>query len=134
MAGKPDRLDVSPRFIEFVKEAKAQDRFLKDLANKEFFFLSLALGLNEKDKRPLTQREGFVRAEYLHESDMALLKAVALSVTEDIAVVSSTEQVFGIAEEFAMGGLDHFRELVLEQPGSLVRKLSGLARKACGKK
>jgi hypothetical protein len=134
MAGKPDRLDVTPRFAEFAKEARAQDPFLKDLANKEFFFLAMALGVNNKDRRPLTQREGFVRAEYLHESDHALLKAVALSATEDMTVLQSAEQIFGIAEEYAMGGLEHFKALVLEQPGSLVRKLSDLARAACSPK
>lgn len=134
MPGKPDRLDVTPRFVEFVKEARAQDPFLKELANKEFFFLSMALGLSHKDKRPLTQREGFVRAEYLQESDRALLKAVAIVESQDMAVLQNTEQIFGLAEEYAMGGLDHFKALVLEQPGSLVRKLSDLARVACSKK
>lgn len=134
MAGKPDRLDVTPRFVEFAKEARTQDPFLKDLANKDFFFLAMALGINNKTQRPLTQREGFVRAEYLHESDHALLKAVALSTTKDMTILQDTEKIFGIAEEYAMGGLEHFKALVLEQPGSLVRKLSDLARVASGKK
>lgn len=126
MPNNPTRLHISQKFEKMIAEARSYDVFFKELENKNIFFLALLIGYSKKIKLPLGKKEGFVRAEYLNETDDALLKAVAVADTKGIKVINDLTKVYAIAEEYANGATEHLRALIFDDPASFTKKFAAM--------
>jgi dnd system-associated protein 4 len=92
--------------------------------NKDIFMLAASVGFSKKNKKPLEpgKKEG-IRLEVFTEKDRDLLKAIALAHTNDIHVLAKqpddiiSPQVLTIAEQYAHGGIEELRALLIEKPG-----------------
>ena len=122
---QPDRLyiDVKDRVLY---EELNKDVFisaeLKETKSK--FFYAMSIGFKNKIRQPLDAKDGYVRAEYLHPKDEAIMNAVAIYATDDVNIITNREKVFNIVEEYAHAGIRLLHNAINSgQPGSYYKKL-----------
>src|SRR6476620_11363999 len=73
---------------------------------KDVFMWSMLLGVRAGERRPLERREVIFRwGQFSAEIDVPLIKAVALAMEGDVAVLASRNAMLTTAEEFANGGV-----------------------------
>jgi len=72
---------------------------------KDQFLLAMAFGFKSNLSEPLKAKDGFFNSRDLHPEDWALLNAVAMYQTGTVAVISNTDEVFEIAQEYAHAGI-----------------------------
>lgn len=92
---------------------------------KDVFVIAACLGYNNnrRKKFPSGKVASTIRSEVFTDKDRSLLKAIALAATDDINVLEKksdeaiSPEVLTIAEEYAHGGIEEIRNLVVEQPG-----------------
>jgi len=90
---------------------------------KEQFLFAMAYGFENKIKRPLKKKEGFIRKEYLRDEDIALMNAVALSDSGSVEILDNKAKVFEIAEEYAHAGIKLiYAEVTSVEPGSFHKR------------
>jgi hypothetical protein len=84
----------------------------------------MSIGFKNKIRQPLDTKDGYVRAEYLHPRDEALMNAVAIYATDDVNIITDREMVFYIVEEYAHAGIRLlYNSINSGQPGSYYKKL-----------
>lgn len=98
---------------------------ISDLQNKHLFMLALVLGYKHKKNPNISRKHsgGYCRVETLSEEDKALIKAIAITESKDINILSSIKEQYLIAEKFANGGIVILKEIVNE-PGDFFVNLS----------
>lgn len=100
------------------------DSVFSGKGNKDVFMMALVVGYYHKARVELTNREGFVRVEYLKDKDRSIMKAVAVAETGSLDVLVDKKQVHIIAEEYAAGGMELLIDMVFRGGyGSFVKKL-----------
>ncbi len=122
---KVDRLFVDKKDLDLFNRLKEKDSPFAGCSNKEIFLAAMVTGFFEGSKLELQTREGYVREEYLHPQDKALINAIAVSEAGDLKVLLDKQKVFSIAEEYATGGivLLKAKALSLDEYGSYAKKL-----------
>ena len=95
---KEDRKLYSRLNSEDMLNEKSRDR-------KEQFIFALSYGFKNNVKRPLVNKEGFIRSDYLTEFDQALIKAVAIYDSKSIDILNSINDIYTIAEQYAHAGI-----------------------------
>jgi len=126
MNGKPpDRLFIDVKDRELYEELNNDVFICTELKEaKTKFFYAMAIGFKNKIRQPLDSKDGYVRAEYLHPKDEALMNAVAIYATDDVNIITNRDKVFNIVEEYAHAGIRLLYDAVNSgQPGSYYKKL-----------
>lgn len=103
------RVSIDGTFHDLYKELsdgngpeKAPFRTMKDV-----FMLAACLGFRRGERKPLSGRKQqiFHWAQFSEQVDAPILKAIAISTTNDILVLAHYDQIVQIAEEYANGGI-----------------------------
>ncbi|NMC85961.1 MAG: hypothetical protein GYA58_11805 [Anaerolineaceae bacterium] len=85
---------------------------------KDIFMFSTCLGFQKRIRKKLSPgKKTTIRLEVFTESDIALLKSIAIAETGDIKVLGNTGDILTIAEEYAYSGIQDLKELLLDQGG-----------------
>ncbi len=95
---------------------------------KNIFMLAIFIGYNEEKRIPLGKDKEliFAWAQFSHEDDVPLLRALALAETEDVEVLMDQDRILTIAEEYANGGIIEIRKQVEDMPGDRITNLVDL--------
>ena len=95
---------------------------------KNIFMLAIFIGYNEEKRIPLGKDKEmiFAWARFSPEEDVPLLRALALSETEDIEVLTDQDRILTIAEEYANGGIIEIQKQVEDMPGDRITNLVDL--------
>jgi len=82
---------------------------------KDVFLLAACLGLQVGRRTPLKQRQELVLTSYLNnQSDLAVLRAIAIAETGQVEVVANHNDLLTIAEEYANTGFEELKRRVLQ--------------------
>ncbi|HEY8362751.1 MAG TPA: hypothetical protein VIK77_07680 [Tissierellaceae bacterium] len=98
----PDRINIDKNDRELYN--KLSKEIFEGKTRKEQFLFAMAIGFKNGIMRPLKTKEGFFLIKDLRPEDEALLNAVAMFV-KGPEILSSKEEVFKIAEEYAHAGI-----------------------------
>ncbi len=105
MPAKPDRLYMDRDSDKRLYDRLDNESLLK-ADRKEQFLLAMAFGFRHGSRIPLRAREGLFLTQVMHPEDEALLDALAVHASDgDLTVLADRGKVYGIAEEYAHGGL-----------------------------
>ncbi len=121
-----------PTYIALTKPRENENR--QELSPfesmKNIFMLATFVGYNEEKRIPLGKDKEmiFAWARFSPEEDVPLLRALALSETEDIEVLTDQDQILTIAEEYANGGITEIQKQVEDMPGDRITNLVDLLR------
>lgn len=97
---------------------------------KDVFIWAVALGV-QSGRRLLLEgkRTQIFRWDQLSQDlDVPVLKALAVSETEDVELLVQEEQILRIAEEYANAGIREIRDTLVDQPGQPLWNLVGRVR------
>jgi hypothetical protein len=100
-----DRLFIDSDDRRKYEEIKKVIDFLSDKDTKDLFIFAMLNGFKNNQRKQLNRREGFVRTEYLHDQDLAIIKSIAINY-ESFDILTDLDNVFKIAEELAHAGID----------------------------
>ncbi|HET6350844.1 MAG TPA: hypothetical protein VFG89_01785 [Coriobacteriia bacterium] len=78
--------------------------------NKDAFLFAMSYGFAHGMRKPFRDRYGFVLSKYFNEEDHCLMAAVAMAGRDEISEDFSMDEAYGIAEEYARGGIGLLRE------------------------
>lgn len=120
-----DRLYVERADVNSFNRLKENDSPFAGCQNKEIFLAAMVFGFYQGVKVDLKSKEGYVREEYLHPEDKALINAIAILEEGDLKVLLDKQKVYSIAEKYATGGIEGLkaRALGIEEYGSYSKKL-----------
>ncbi|HYV07814.1 MAG TPA: hypothetical protein VFB82_24695 [Blastocatellia bacterium] len=106
--------EVYKRLTEGTDPVSVPFRTMKDV-----FMYAAALGYQLGEPRRLTGKRLtiFRWAQFTPQTDIPLLKAVAIASSGDVNVLRSEEQVLSIAEEYANAGIHELRRRLLDEQG-----------------
>ena len=95
---------------------------------KNIFMLATFIGYNEEKRVPLEKDKEmiFAWARFSSEEDIPLLRALALTETENVEVLTDQNQILTIAEEYANGGVIEIQKQVEDMPGDRITNLVDL--------
>ncbi|MBG0785964.1 MAG: hypothetical protein H0S79_12780 [Anaerolineaceae bacterium] len=120
-----DRIFVEGRVIEQFRSLTAQPTKNSTVLQQPFlelkdaFLWAVAMGVNYGKRRPLEgKKEGlFLWVRINSSTELPCLKMVALSESKDIHVLTDTQQIQQIAEEYANEGIRIIKERLVDKPG-----------------
>ncbi len=96
--------------------------------NKDIFMLAACLGFQSGRRSKLpTGPKNDIRQSIFAESDLALLKAIAIAETNDVIVLSEPGEILRIAEEYAHTGIHDAKAYLLDERGRPLWNLIALA-------
>jgi len=86
---------------------------------KDVFMWAACLGHRMGERRPLTGKRLviFRWAQFTPQTDVHLLKALAIADSGDVNVLLSQDEILSIAEEYANAGIHELRASVLDEYG-----------------
>ena len=95
---------------------------------KNIFMLAAFIGYHEEKQVPLGKDKEmiFAWAQFSRDTDVPLLRALALTVTSDIDVLTDQERILTIVEEYANGGIIEIQNQVEDMPGDRITNLVDL--------
>jgi len=103
---------------------------------KDLFVLAACTGFinNKRKSLPKSGKKGEILWEHISKENKMALDCLALAETSDLSVLidSDNEHIkkkIKIAEEYANGGIEIIKNLVLEKPGSPLDNLIGYINK-----
>jgi len=94
----------------------------KGYRNKDVFILAMCLGYRLGVKKELQKREAYFEDRDLTSEDKTIMKALAASKLGLESVVDK-RQVYGLAEQFAAGGIAELHDTCFSQFGSFEKQL-----------
>lgn len=93
---------------------------LEATPNKEIFFLTMALGMNEPEKLP-TKKTGWILFKTFDTSDQALIQALRLGAEdvneENINDFTDFDKCIDYAEQCSQAGFEKLRQMVADADG-----------------
>lgn len=104
---------------------------------KDVFMVACSIGYKKGKsmRKPLeTGKKEGIRMEVFTEKERDVLKGIALAETGDIKVLEKkpdeliSGKVLTIAEEYANGGIEELRSMVIEKPGYALLNLVALIK------
>lgn len=95
---------------------------------KDMFMWAACLGRRLGERRPLTGKRVtvFRWAQFTPQTDMPLLKALAIADSKNVNVMLSQDEILATAEEYANAGIHELRASVLDEHGQPLWNLVGL--------
>jgi dnd system-associated protein 4 len=95
---------------------------------KDVFMWAASLGYQRGERRPLTGKRVtiFRWAQFLPQTDIPLLKALAIADSGDVNVLLKQDDILTIAEEYANAGIHELQTSVLDEFGQPLWNLVGL--------
>src|SRR5206468_10352967 len=83
---------------------------------KDVFMWAVCLGVQQNKRRPLTSKKItiFRWTQFESQTDMPLLKAIAIADSDDVGVLLKRNDILTIAEDYANAGIYDLRDSVLE--------------------
>src|SRR5437868_1571297 len=84
---------------------------------KDVFMWAVAIGSRRADRRPLAGRRVtvFRWSQFNEQTDIPLLKALAITQSDDIQVLLDHEAILTIAEEYANAGIRDIQTRLLDE-------------------
>lgn len=98
-----DRLYIDKKDKELYEKLK-EEKIFRGKSNKELFILALIYGYRNKVHREISNKEGFVRTEYLDEKDWALIKSIAID-HKSVEILNDKGKIVNIVQEYAHMGI-----------------------------
>lgn len=92
---------------------------------KHLFLTAMVVGFKNGIKHKITDRDpsGYIRTEYLSDTEKALINAVAVKDAGNLEVLLDKKRVYSIAEEYAAGGIKILKDQVFSGKGSFSKRL-----------
>lgn len=134
---RTDRVYIDESVMDIYRDlrgdAKSQPEQAPFATYKDIFMLSACLGFRSGGRQSLPAgNKSDIRKTVFTDSDLALLKAIAIAGTGDVEVLSQPHEVLHIAEEYAQAGIYDLKAYLMEEQGrplwnlvSLVNQVSG---------
>ena len=117
---RSDRVNIDESVIQIYKD-------LTDGANleetpfgtyKDVFMFAVCLGYKGGSRQRLASgKKHTIRREVFTENDFTLLKTIAIAETGDVQVLSRTDEILTIAEEYAHAGIFVLKAKLIDQRG-----------------
>ena len=100
------------------------------LLMKNVFMWAVSIGVKKQIRRPLSsKKEQIFSTDIFSENiEMSILKAIAVSETGNVEVLTNEDEIIRIAEEYANEGIHHLRHELMEKPGERLWNLVNLIR------
>lgn len=120
--GKRDKKD-----FDLLREDK--NSFFYHREHKEIFIMAMVYGFLNNSPKTLGEKHegGHCRVETLNETDITLIKALAVKKTGNLDVLLDLKEVYSIAEQYATGGISYLKnEIFGKQHGSYQKRLEEL--------
>ncbi len=97
---------------------------------KDVFMWAASLGYQRGERRPLTGKRVtiFRWAQFSPQTDIPLLKALAIADSGDVNVLLKQDDILTIAEEYANAGIHELRTRVLDEFGQPLWNLVELSQ------
>lgn len=127
--GKRDKKD-----FDLLREDKSSFFYGRD--HKEVFLMAMVFGFLNNSSKSLGEKHsgGHFRVETLNETDITLIKALAVKKTGRLDVLLDLKEVYSIAEQYATGGISYLKnEIFGKQHGSYQKRLEELLVELHGK-
>ena len=95
---------------------------------KDVFMWAACLGYQMGERRPLTGKRVtiFRWAQFTPQTDVPLLKALAIADSDDVNVLLGQDEILAIAEEYVNAGIHELRANVLDEYGQPLWNLIGV--------
>lgn len=113
---EPDRLSIRKSDIEHYNILKESHSPIAKKDNKTLFLLAMCIGYNSGSRIKTSEwgnKEGFVRLEYLNESEKSMINALSIAEEGNLEVLFDMKKVYSVAEEYAAGGINILLDMVL---------------------
>ena len=127
-----DRIHIDESHHDLYKEltTEREGTFQPFKTMKDLFLFATFVGYRRGKRIRLEKRRDiFAWARFSAQEDVPVLRALAVAVTDDVAVLANQDELLTIAEEYANGGISEIREQVAEMPGNRIANLVGLLQK-----
>lgn len=109
---------VAEIYRELRADANSQPEQSPFTTNKDIFMLAACLGYRSGQRQVLPSGKKLdIRESVFLESDLTVLKAIAIADTGDVAVLSQPGEILKIAEEYAHAGMIDVRSYLLDDVG-----------------
>lgn len=109
---------VAEIYRELRADANSQPEQSPFATNKDIFMLAACLGYRSGRRQVLPSGKKLdIRESVFLESDLAILKAIAIADTGDVEVLSQPGDILRIAEEYAQAGILDVRSYLLDEAG-----------------
>jgi hypothetical protein len=119
---KRDRLSIEEGRRE--QFDKLKERLGKGAENKDAFFVAMAYGFAQQERRPLEKKWGVILNKSLSPEDWCLIVAVGLADQHEILDDFDIDDALETAEEYARGGIgllnDRLKDSVEFREGLIV--------------
>ena len=115
--------------VEKLVEEKISPLYKKTM--KDVFMYAMGIGFKNGKRIPLKKRPGVIPLATFKDSEISLIKAIAISEKNSIDVLfgENVKEIFEIAEEYANGGVDMlFYQVFGDEPGDPDRKMEQALR------
>ena len=99
---------------EFYASLVAEDSssIFKNRTRVDVFMYAMALGFNAKKRLPLEKKAANLNPSAISGNERWLMRAIAVTYTEDLNVIKDHKEVVKIAEEFANAGIIILRDII----------------------
>ena len=98
---------------------------------KDLFLLAALIGYRRGKRIPVEKRRNvFTWAQLSSQEDVPVLRAIAIAETGDVEVLTNSDALLTIVEEYANGGMAEIQEQVAEMPGRGIGNLVGFLGQA----
>lgn len=115
-------------------DTKSQPEQAPFATYKDIFMLSACLGYRSGGRQSLPKGgdKADIRKTVFTDSDLALLKAIAIADTGDVEVLSQPHEIVRIAEEYAYAGIYDLKAYLMDERGRPLWNLVGLVNEVSG--
>ena len=121
---KVDRLYIDRKDLDDWKRLKDTDSPFAKSDNKDIFIAAMIVGYSESSKIELGRKEGYFFSDNLKASELALIRAIAISEAGNLNVLMDESKMFSLAEQYATGGVKLLKNRVFSgEYGSYAKKL-----------
>lgn len=99
---------------------------------KDVFMWAVCLGVQQGKTKPLTSKKVtvFRWAQFDSQTDIPLLKAIAIGDSGDVSILLKKNEILNIAEEYANAGIYDLRDSLLGEYGQPLWNLVALMNNA----
>lgn len=108
-------------------DTKGSPFYKKDL--KDVFIFSMALAFKLGKRKPLGKKKDIADISVFTESQLLLIKSVAVATENNLEVLLDEKKKFEIAEEYANAGIYVLHEIIFESKENIDNAIRALDKK-----
>lgn len=121
----PDRFSINEKNKKDYDRLKDKDSPFSDNDNWELFMMALIVGYESGTPIALEKKLGYAQAVTFDETDLSIIKAIAVKETGSLDVLINKSKVFSIAEQYANAGIELLVEKVFNgEYGNCVNRIN----------